>query len=138
MRQELSSARSFRLTVPTCFARCYGIVAYSPASGRSPEPGERIEEALIREICEELGTRLEILDIQPWTFGDDVRLKTYPDSSTEEIDMIHLIFDCRSANRDVTINDEFDEHAWVRPDDLPGCDLNEATALTLRLKGLLK
>lgn len=32
--------------------------------------------------------------------------------------MIYLIFDCVSANRDVTINEEFDNYAWVKADDL--------------------
>ena len=52
--------------------------------------------------------------------------------------MIYLIFDCQSANREVTINDEFADYAWVRPEDLASYDLNEATKLTLRLKGLLQ
>ena len=44
---------------------------------------------------------------------DDVRIKTYADGSREQIYMIYLIFDCHAANRDVTINDEFDDYAWV-------------------------
>ena len=107
-------------------------------SGGGVEPGERIDDALMREISEELGNRLEIHSIKPWTFRDDVRVKTYADGSTEEINMIYLIFDCQSANREVTINDEFDDYAWVRPEDLASYDLNEATKLTLRLKGLLQ
>ena len=107
-------------------------------SGGGVEPGERIEDALMREIGEELGSKIEIHSIKPWTFRDDVRVKTYADGSTEEINMIYLIFDCQSANREVTINDEFDDYAWVRPEELASYDLNEATKLTLRLKGLLE
>lgn len=29
--------------------------------------------------------------------------------------MIYLIFNCVSANRDVTINEEFDDYAWSKP-----------------------
>ncbi|MBB9172581.1 hypothetical protein FSH65_025055, partial [Escherichia coli] len=49
----------------------------------------------------------------------------------------HLIFDCVSANREVKINEEFQDYAWVKPEDLVHYDLNVATRKTLRLKGLL-
>src|SRR3954468_23176940 len=42
-------------------------------SGGGVEPGERIEDALLREVSEELGSGLEIHSIKPWTFRDDVR-----------------------------------------------------------------
>lgn len=106
-------------------------------SGGGMEPGEKIEEALRREISEELGSQLQIGDIRPWSFRDDTRVKTYPDGSTEEIYMIYLIFDVTALNREVDLNDEFDDHAWVRPEDLDGYELNVATRLTFTLKGLL-
>lgn len=81
-------------------------------SGGGMEAGEKIEEALRREIREELGEKLEIVQAKPWTFRDDIRVKTYADGSTEEIYMIYLIFDCRAANRTVELNDEFEDHAW--------------------------
>jgi nucleoside triphosphatase len=106
-------------------------------SGGGVEAGERIEEALRREIREELGNELIIEKVTPWTFSDDVRVKTYADGRQEEIYMIYLIFDCVSANRDVTLNEEFQAHAWVKPADLIHYDLNVATRRTLTLKGLL-
>ena len=106
-------------------------------SGGGVEPGERIEDALRREIREELGDKLILQKITPWTFSDDVRMKTYADGTKEEIYMIYLIFDCVSANREITINEEFQDFAWVKQQDLAQYDLNVATRKTLSLKGLL-
>lgn len=106
-------------------------------SGGGVEAGERIEEALRREVREELGKQLVLSEITPWTFSDDIRTKTYADGSQEEIYMIYLIFDCVAANREVNINEEFQAFAWVKPEDLGTYDLNVATRKTLTLKGLL-
>lgn len=106
-------------------------------SGGGMEAGESMETALRREIREELGEELCITEIKPWAFRDDTRIKTYPDGTTEEIYMIYLIFDCISANRNITFNEEFQAIAWVSPESLKEMDLNEATRITFAQKGLI-
>ncbi|PKE27833.1 nucleoside triphosphatase NudI [Rahnella sp. AA] len=105
--------------------------------GGGMEPGETMEAALRREIMEELGEELLITDVKPWAFRDDTRIKTYPDGTTEEIYMIYLIFDCISANRKITFNEEFQEIIWVPSEAMKNMDLNEATRITFTQKGLI-
>ena len=129
------------MMVLICCAKWPTIAAFSPVNGRfrvaAWSLANGIEEALRREIREELGEQLLLTEITPWTFSDDIRTKTYADGRKEEIYMIYLIFDCVSANREVKINEEFQDYAWVKPEDLVHYDLNVATRKTLRLKGLL-
>ncbi|PRD12536.1 nucleoside triphosphatase NudI [Pantoea coffeiphila] len=106
-------------------------------SGGGMEPGETMETALRREIREELGDELEIAEVRPWAFRDDIRTKTYADGSTEEIYMIYLIFDCISANRTISFNEEFQEVRWVPAEKIGELDLNEATRVTFSQKGLI-
>lgn len=106
-------------------------------SGGGMEPGETIEQALLREVREELGEALELTHITPWTFRDDIRVKTFPDGIKEEIYMIYLIFTCQAKNQTITLNDEFERYAWVCKEDLTKYDLNEATRITLKQRGLL-
>lgn len=106
-------------------------------AGGGLEPGERLEQALKREVREELGEALILDKITPFTFSDDIRTKIYADGREETLYMVYLIFDCQSRNREVTINDEFEDYAWVKIADLNLYDLNIATRATLTARGLL-
>ncbi|MGD9108720.1 MAG: nucleoside triphosphatase NudI [Gammaproteobacteria bacterium] len=103
--------------------------------GGGMEPGEQIYDALRREIREELGITVD--NITPWTFRDDLKIKTYSNDKKEEVYMIYLIFDCLTKNTALTLNDEFDEYAWVKAENLADYNLNEATRLTFKQKNIL-
>ena len=51
---------------------------------------------------------------------------------------IYLIFDCQASNRDVSINDEFEDYAWVRPQEYYDYDLSAASRVTLAQKDLIQ
>ena len=104
--------------------------------GGGVEPGERPEEALAREVREELA--LELTDAKPLFFSHGRHPKLFPDGSRREIDMIFLLYECRAASELPRLNEEFAEHAWVAPGDLVRYDLNTATIATFRRLGWLE
>ena len=103
--------------------------------GGGVEPGERPAEALAREIREELA--LELTDAKPLFFSDGRYAKLLPDGTRREMDMIFLLYDCRTSSTDPKLNEEFAEHAWAAPAELPRYDLNAATIATFRRLGWL-
>lgn len=105
--------------------------------GGGMEPGEDMVRALKREIEEELGGKLEIMEMKPWTFRDDRRKKIYPDNRSVDVYMIYLIFDCLVKKSPIHLNEEFTAYAWVKPEQLVNYDLNEATRMTFRDKELI-
>jgi len=104
--------------------------------GGGIEEGEKIRETLVRELREEVG--LEVADIDPFSFDDDVREKINKDGSKEKLYLIHLVFDCLAIGEEVKINDEFEEYVWVEPEKVGHLDLNDATIKTFKKKGWMK
>jgi nucleoside triphosphatase len=104
--------------------------------GGGIEAEEEMMAALQREIKEELGDKLILSQIVPWTFRDDHCEKLFPDGKKEKIYMIYLLFDCLAENTLVELNEEFEEYAWVEPCRLKEYDLNAPTRITFAQKGL--
>ena len=76
--------------------------------GGKVEPGERPEETVIRELCEELGITVKEPCLAPFTFTSH----TYPD-----FQLLMPLYVCRRWEGSVTAL-EHSALKWVRPRDL--------------------
>jgi nucleoside triphosphatase len=103
--------------------------------GGGVEPGERIDEALRREVREELGIGLS--HIEPLLFKDTVLPKTFPDGSKRMLHMVFLVYRCAPGDGTLRLNEEFTEHRWASRRDLRDLDLNPLTRETLASAGYL-
>ncbi len=101
--------------------------------GGGMEEDEQMLDALKREIKEEVG--LDVTDIVPIHFQDDERIKLLRNGGEEAVYMIHLVFQAKADSNSVTINDEFEDYAWVGKRDLTKYDLNRATINTFTQLG---
>lgn len=104
--------------------------------GGGVEPGERIKEALEREVFEELGVSL--VSAKPLFFKDGLHEKTFAGEGKRLIYMVFLLYECRiAADQPIRLNSEFCEYTWAKPSSLSKFDLNSATKDTFSSIGLL-
>jgi nucleoside triphosphatase len=103
--------------------------------GGGIEPGETVEEALRREILEEVG--LSLRRVEPLFFADGTYVKTFPGGEERPLYMVFLLFRCLAEEGEVRLNPEFDAAAWVPADQLSRYRLNRATAGTFARLGLI-
>ena len=79
--------------------------------GGHVELGERIEAAVIRETKEETG--LDVYDLEFINFQEFI----YDPSFWKPKHFIFFDYACRTNSIDVQLNDEAEEHVWVRLED---------------------
>jgi nucleoside triphosphatase len=97
--------------------------------GGGIEPGERMADALRRELREELG--IEVDQIQPAFFKDGIYEKLFPDGNRQPMYLIFLVFHCRAASESLNLNAEFSDYRWVKEENWYTLDLNRETKDTL-------
>ena len=85
------------------------------------ERGEKMEDALRREVKEETG--LEIYDIELISLQESIFSKTFQEARH----FIFIDFICRTNSSKVTLNDEADEYTWADPDNIMQLDLGGYT-----------
>jgi nucleoside triphosphatase len=103
--------------------------------GGGVEPGERIEDALRREVREELG--IELASLEPLLFKDDLLEKTFSDRAAELLHMVFLVYLCTPASSSLTLNEEFSESVWASAPEMEALELNPLTRATLTSAGFL-
>ncbi len=84
--------------------------------GGKVDPGERPEEALIRELAEELGIDVTESCLAPLTFASH---------SYEAFHLLMPLYVCRKWDGQIEAR-EGQELAWVRPNRLAGLDMPPA------------
>ncbi len=103
--------------------------------GGGIEPGETLEEALRREIMEEVG--LEVQEAEPLFFTDGTYVKSFPNGERRSLYMVFLLFRCVAKPGEIRLNPEFDSAAWVSGPELSQYTLNRATVQTFARLGLM-
>ncbi len=93
------------------------------------EAGEKMEEALRREVREETG--LEIYDIELLGINESI----FSESFKKEKHFIFIDFLCRSDSTAVKLNHEAQSYEWINFDQLKDYNLERFTAALLRELG---
>lgn len=101
---------------------------YDVVGGRI-EPGEHYEDALHREVREEVGLSVEI--IKPFAVGE-----WFPNVKGEQWHIIAIYFECRPTSEEITLGSDHDDYRWINPkniDEVPIMD-NLRSVFTAYLK----
>lgn len=94
------------------------------------ELGEKMEDALKREILEETG--LEIYDVKLISLKESV----YSETFHQKKHFIFIDYQCRTKSSDVILNEEAEEYAWVDLDEIENYNLGGFTKnLLIEIRG---
>ena len=90
------------------------------------ELGERIEEALVREVKEE--TNLDVFDIEFVCFQEFI----YDESFWKKRHFIFFDYACKTRSEKVVLNGEAEEYVWVSLEQAQKLPLDSYTATAIR------
>ncbi|SRR5260221_7846274 len=90
------------------------------------ENGEKIEDALKREINEELG--IEIFNLKFLCFWEYINEDEY----YKKKHMIFFNYLAYTNNDNIKLNSEAEDYIWVEPENALKLDLNKYTRLTIK------
>lgn len=82
---------------------------YDVPGGRI-KPGEKLEESLKREVYEETGLEVQVL--QSFFVGE-----WRPKVKDENWQVIGIYFVCESFNENIVLSKDHDDYVWIRPED---------------------
>jgi nucleoside triphosphatase len=91
------------------------------------ELGERIEEAVIREVKEETG--LDVYDLEYICLQEFI----YDESFYEKRHFIFFDYACKTDSSEVTLNEEAESYVWVSLEEALGLSVESYTRRTLEI-----
>ena len=106
---------------------------YDTPGGRM-QPGQKLDESLLREVMEETGLNIEIGS--PFFVNE-----SWPVVRGEQWQVVRIFFECRSLVGEVRLSDDHDDYKWIDPNDYASADLignlNEVFEAYLRNKTIV-
>ena len=82
---------------------------YDVPGGRL-KPGERFDEALLREVHEETGLKVKI--IRPVAVNE-----WRPEVKGEKWQIVGVFFECESDSDEVSLSEDHDSYVWIKPEE---------------------
>jgi ADP-ribose pyrophosphatase YjhB (NUDIX family) len=97
--------------------------------GGGHEIGESISDTVVREVFEETGYKVEVIDIVG-TYTDPSHVMAYDDGEVRQ--QFSICFRARVVGGELRTSNESKEVRWVKPDDLDQLEMHPSMRLRIR------